>query len=229
MMETTFNEVALFGDSNMGTMAKIDNQELLFDSVDVAIELPTLDDTVVRESFNGNTLAGDTLTYSFNRWGNLQVHLDKYVIKGRTLKAMYKELIDNKKYFQPTDEVSIDSKWSMLRGNLFPNKGNAEGSWLLRGESIIGFYKTGTNVARTIQWYEKAIYKGKSISFNRAHKTIDYRPEVRNDIYDTQEPEFTKEPELEEILSFITSLKGRKVSRNEHLLLLDIVSEIETI
>ena len=90
-------------------------------------------------------------------------------------------------------------------------------------------FKEKTKVSKTIKWYENAIYKGKAVSFNKAHKTVDFRKEVRNDVYDSLHPEFTKEAELEEIIGFIDSIKGRKLSSEEQELINALASSVNTL
>ena len=76
----------------------MDNTELLFDHIDITTELPALDDTIVRESFavvDGKAyIAGDKLKTSWNNWGQFQFKIGKYAVKGRTFKAILKELLE---------------------------------------------------------------------------------------------------------------------------------------
>lgn len=217
-------------ENGMGTQNKLDNTELLFDYVDITTELPALDDTIVRESFtvvDGKAyLAGDKLKTSWNNWGQLQFKLDQYPVKGRTFKAVLKELLEYQ--FDKHHEKHLDDKWSLVYGRLLLGK-HPRVKFLFRGETIIGVFKEKTKVSKTIRWYENAIYKGKAVSFNKAHKTVDFRKEVRNDVYDSLHPEFTKEAELEEIIGFIDSIKGRKLSSEEQELINALASSVNTL
>ncbi len=210
----------------LGHINKIDNQELLFNDVDITIELPALDDHIVRESFTGTHLAQDKLKWSWNHWGQLQCSVKGYSIKGRTLKAMYKEFLYNKRLFVATKEKSIGEKWTVLYGTLYIGKSPTV-KILMRGETIIGIFKKNTKITPTIKWYEKAVYGGKAGHFNKSHKTIDYRAEAPHDVYDRQQPEFTKEMELEEIREFMHSLKRRVLSNEEREIIAAIGSECD--
>ncbi len=221
-----FNTVAQFGD-NLGSINKIDNQELLEDKVLISIELPAMDPTIVKESLcminDKFYLAGDKLTLKFNHYGQLGIKLGKYPVKGSTFKTILKEIYTD--YFHPVQERSIDAKWVVVKGYFKWGK-KRDVKFLFRGETIIGIFTKNTKVSSTIKWYEKAIYKSKSFSFNKAHDTVTYRPEVPNEVYDIQYPEFTKEKELEEIRAFITSLKTRRLGNEEREVINDIYSEL---
>ncbi len=219
-------EAVIFGQQGTGTMANIDNQELL-PNVDIITTLPALDPTIVRESTvivnDVVYVAGEVLDLSINYWGQLQGKLGKYNVKGNTWKAIVRELYDH--HFTKTNETVVDSKWSIIHGRFTFSK-KLEMKSLSRGETFIGFFTEKTSVAKTIAYYEKAVFKGKMINFNRIHNTVDYRVESPHDVYDKQTPEFTKENELEEIRSFIASLRRRVLSNEETELLGSIVSEI---
>jgi hypothetical protein len=82
---------------------------------------------------------------------------------------------------------------------------------------------------KTIKWYEKAIYRSNLWEQHQVGSLRDFKPEfhLEDDVYSDQFPEFTRTDELEEIYSFITSLKGRRRSNEEQQLLKDIYNEIE--
>jgi len=224
---TTFNETVLFGQQGMGSLSGIDNQELLPDNVDITTTLPGLDPTIVRESMcivNDKVyIAGEELTLSINYWGQLEGKLGKYKVKGSTWKAIIKELYDE--HFKKTDETVIDARWSIVTGEFTFSKRLRMKS-LSRGETFIGFFTENTKVSKTINYYEKAVFKGTMINYNRVHKTVDYKAEVENEVYANLAPEFTKENELEEIREFIRSLRLRRRSNEEQELLVEIADDI---
>ena len=207
------------------------NQEELFSDIDVSIEITAVDTYMVKTSFAGNTLAGEEITYSFNRYGQLQATVGKTKAKGQLLKGICMAIFDSRAYFQPDEELSVNSLYTIVRGTLFPNGSKIPAGILLRGNRIIGIYKSGTDLSRTIKWYEQTVYKSNAWQNMHVHKVRDYRPEFRldDDVYAQQTPEFTREDELQEIHEFISSLKGRKLSVDEQLLLQDIRNEIDSI
>ena len=91
---------------------------------------------------------------------------------------------------------------------------------------MIGFYKPKAKVNRTIKFYERKVYNSLASKMHHSHKPVDYKLHVLHEVYDTQAPEFTREAELEEIRSFIASLK-RRLSPEEQDIINDIASEMD--
>ena len=203
---------------NLVTLSRPEAQDEFHpEYADITTVLPALDEHIVRESFTGSALAGDSIEYRFNRYGQLDMVLKgQYKLSGSTKRAVLKELYDNPAWFQKAEEAVLDEHWALVRGVLFPGGSNTEGSFLFRGTTFIGFYRKGTSVSKTMKFYDQKVFKTISRRYDKAHKTVDYRPHVRNDIYDAQEPMFTREEELEEVYQFLKSLTSRRLSNEEN-------------
>jgi len=198
--------------------------------IDIKIEITAVDKQMVEQSFTGTHVAGDKVEYDFNRYGQLNCTVGGYKAKGSMFKGILSELSGGNKYFKATEEIGLSNQWTILKGSLFPNGSNIQGGFLCRGETIIGFYKKGNNVANTIMWYEKMVYKSNAWQNMRTHSLRDFKPEfhTEDDLYATQAPEFTREDELEEIYQFIASLRARKRSAQEQQILEDIKVELDS-
>ena len=217
--------MSLMDGNNQGLSIKeTSNIDHFTDYTDITKELMYLDKTIVRENFSGNTLAGEPVVYSISRWGQLDIKIGEYKLAKSTKRIVLDALCEG--YFHLKEEVVINGVWSLEKGVLFPAGTPIVGSFLYRGNMVIGFFQEGTNVGKTIEWYEKAMYGSSMKSMHRTHRVKDFAPETPSDVYDRQAPEFTKEAELNEILEFITSLKRRVLSAEEEELLTAIGSEV---
>ena len=205
------------------------SQDMLFDDVQVDVELTAVDRYMVEHSFTGNHIAGDEVTYKFNRYGQLGGSVRGWALKGGSWKGILKALSTNPKWFTPLEELEVAAQWTLVRGVLFPNGSKIPVGLLCRGDVIIGVYKKGTNVGSTIKWFEQKIYKTNAWRNMQTHKLRDYKPEVLNEVYQKQTPMFTREEELEEITAFIDSLRNRILGNEETQILRDLRDVIDNI
>jgi len=201
------------------------SEDILPNTIDVIDEIKSADARFVEGQYAGMTLSGEPIDYSFNRYGQLTMEINGWAVKGGVRTGIHRAILNSRRYFTIEQEVSITGNWTIVKGIMFPNGSKQRVGILMHSESIIGIYKSGTDVSRTIEWFEKNIYKTNWKQM-RVHRTIDYRPETPSGVYKTQSPEFTKEDELEEIRAFITSMKERRLSGEEIEILRDIESEI---
>jgi len=202
----------------------------MFGQIDISVEITAVDERMVEQSFAGQTVAGQEIEYSFNRWGSLEMMVAGHKAKGGLAKGIFNAISVNRKYFRPKADLGINGQWVLTNGILFPNGAQLQVGILSRGQKVVGIYKAGTDVAKTIQWYETMVYKNTAWNSMRIHHLRDYKPEfhVDDDLYAMQEPEFTREVELEEIANFITSLRARKRSQGEEQILSDIKAELDS-
>jgi len=221
----TENDWLIYGGAEAtGTNA---SEDTLTDELDLVNEIANADSRFVEMHYAGETLAGQLIDYSFNRWGQLQMHINGHELKGGVRAGIYRGILNSRLYFSPIEEMGIGKNWTLISGVLFPDGSQIDIGILMHSNQIIGIYKEGTDVGRTIRWFEKNIYKGNWKQM-KVHKLTSYRPEYNadTDVYHDQEPEFTREAELEDIYTFISSLKGRKHSAEELQLLHDIQTEL---
>ncbi len=204
------------------------SQDMFTENIDVAVEITAVDKHMVETQFTGNAIAGEGISYTFNRYGQLTCKFDTgWDIKGGMMKAVMRAIASRHEWFQPMEEVAVGSQWTILKGVLFPNGSKIEVGLLTRGEAIIGIYKKGTNLSRTIKWFEKTIYKSNAWRNMQTHSLREFRPEVKNEIYSHLAPEFTREDELEEMSTFIESLSNRRLSNDELQILHDIKDTLD--
>ena len=211
--------------SEVNGVVTSDTVDMLFDNVDVKLELGYLSADMIGPNFSGRTLAGTKVVYKFNSYGSLNIKLDKYKLKGKTKSVVLAELFQN--YFRLDDVEDMPHQWAIYQGVLFADTAKPIlGKFLLRGNKVIGFYKPKAKVTRTIKFYEKKVYSSLAKNIHHTHKPVDYKLHVVHEVYDTQTPEFTRESELEEIRSFVASLK-RRLSPEEQDIINDIASEFD--
>jgi len=196
----------------------------IFGDLSVEVEITAVDAHMVEVSFSGRKIAGDEVSYKWNRYGQLVIDVKGYVAKGSLRKSIMKALLTTRKYFVPVSEEAFNNQWTLTRGVLFPDDGDHEVGVLTRGQNVIGIFRKGSDISRTMEWYEKMVYKSTAWKSMRVGKLIDYKPEFHldDDIYAQQEPEFTREEELEEICAFVSSMQGRKRSASEQIILGDL-------
>ncbi len=220
----TYNSAEAHGTSTGAT------EDMFTQNIEIEVEITAVDERMVEHSFTGTHVANDKVGYTFNRYGQLNMTVGIYKAKGSLAKGILNAISVGRKYFTPTEELGVANQWTLTKGILFPNGSKLRVGILSRGDRVIGIYKAGTNVASTIEWYEKMVYKGEAWKNMRVHSLRTFKPEwhVEDDIYATQEPEFTREAELEEIAQFISSLRGRRLSADEQILLEDIKAELNT-
>ena len=211
-------------------ISKGSTEDVLSCDIDIAIEITAVDRTMVEESFTGTHIAGDEVVYRFNSYKQLGCTVGGFKAKGGLLKGILKAIATDRRYFIPVEEIGLNNQWTITRGIMFPNGSRLEVGLLSRGDVIIGIFKKGANVGNTIKWYEKMIYKTGAWKAMKTHSLRDFKPEfhAEDDIYADQAPEFTREPELEEIAQFISSLRGRRLSAGEQILLGDIKAELDS-
>ncbi len=203
--------------------------DMLYDEIDMTAEIKAVDEHMVRHSYTGETLAGDKVTYSWNRWDALVIKVKDRKMSGGILKGMMQVLSENKRLFVPTEEITFENQWSMMKG-IFTMRGTQHKVQILyRGNKPISITKDGTKVSRTIKFYESKVYRTNSWKNMRISSLREFRPEVQNDVYKDQLPEFTRVDELEEIRAFLAGLRSRKLSWEEADILEDIKSELITL
>jgi hypothetical protein len=129
--------------------------------------------------------------------------------------------------FSIKSELIVNGSWVVLNGTLTLGVAKIKGGFLIRNNTIVGWYKAGTKLNDTIKWYDRVVFKDyhKKVMKSTVKRSI--RREVENEIYSNQEPEFTREDELIDILEFIDSMRSRKLSASELLLLQDIKVSID--
>jgi len=207
------------------------SEDLFGCNIDVKVEITAVDRQMVEQAFSGSSVAGDEVVYRFNNWGELKCTVGGYEAKGSMFKGILNAISVNRKYFSPSQELGLDNQWTITKGVMFPNGSKLSVGILSRGDTVIGIYKKGTNVANTIKWYEKMVYKSGAWKSMRTHTIRDFKPEYHtdDDIYASQYPEFTREAELEEIVSFVSSLRGRRRSPGEQQILEDLRAELNSL
>jgi hypothetical protein len=196
--------------------------------VDVATEIAAMDKSFAKKLFAGKQIAGQEIKYSFNRYGSLTARVAGHKAKGQLMKAIIECIYED--HFIPTKVEKLNEKWEVIHGvnDLF-NK-TKEIKFLLRADKVISCLKPKAKVIKTVKFYEQAVYKSTAWENLQTGNIRDFKPEfhLEDDVYSKQEPEFTREDELEEIYQFISSLKGRRRSAEEQLLLMDIAAEINS-
>ena len=205
------------------------SEDILAHNLDIVDEIKSADSRFVEMHFAGNTLAGQHLDYSFDRYGQLTMKLDNWAVKGGVKSGIQKAILNSRRYFVQHQEISLSGNWTIVKGVMFPDGSAIEVGILMHSLAIIGIYKKGTNVANTIKWFEQKIYGSNNYKNMQVNSIRDYAPEVKNDVYKHQAPEFTRESELDEILEFVTSLKARRISGEEAELLGAIRDELDEI
>jgi hypothetical protein len=184
---------------------------------------------IIRSSFSGNELAGEKLTYRWNGYGQLGIRLGSTKVKKTQLQVIFKELL-NDYMVRESETIYGDGLWYTVEGYLtVGRKGHIKGRFLLRGNYVVGYFKDGSKIERTIKWWNKHVFN-QSATADVATYTRDFKPEFHgeDDIYSTQYPEFTREDELNEIGDFLTSLSGRRLSPDEELILRDIKAQLDS-
>ena len=202
------------------------SEDIISHELDILDEIKSADSRFVEGQYAGETLSGQQIDYSFNRYGQLQMKLGGWKVKGGVRSGIHKAILNSRRWFQQHQEVSLSGNWTIVKGVMFPNGSAIEVGILMHSLAIIGIYKSGTNVANTIRWFEQKIYGSNNYKNMQVNSIRDYAPEVQNDVYKHQAPEFTRETELEEIGEFIRSLKLRRISGEEAALLEEIQEEI---
>jgi len=205
------------------------SEDILSHSIDMMDEIKSADARFVEGQFAGQTLAGEQLEYTFNRYGQLQMELGNWTVKGGVRSGIHRAILSSRLYFRQVQEVALSGNWTIVKGVMFPNGSAIEVGILMHSLAIIGIYKAGSDVGNTIKWFEQKIYGSNNYKNMQVNSIRDYAPEVQNEVYSKQSPEFTKELELEEIRGFINSLKGRRLSGEEADILADIASEVDTL
>lgn len=223
----TMDEWVIYTAAESTGISKGSTEDVIISTIDINDEIAGADSRFVEKHFAGMTLAGDKIDYIFNKWGQLQMKVAGHTVKGGIRAGIHKGIANSRLYFHALEEESFSGQWTIVRGIMFPNGSSIEVGILYHGESILGIYKKGTNLGRTIKWFEKKIFKTNHWMNMKTHSLREFRPEVRNDVYKDQLPEFTREDELVEILDFVTSLKSRRLSYEEVEILQQIQSELE--
>ena len=205
------------------------SEDILSHDIDMLDEIKSADSRFVEQSYAGATLAGEAVDYSFNRYGQLQMKLGNWAVKGGVRSGIHKAILNSRLWFTQSQEVTLSGNWTIVKGTMFPNGSAIEVGILMHSLAIIGIYKSGTDVSKTIKWFEQKIYGSNNYKNMQVNSIRDYKPEVQNDVYKHQAPEFTREDELEEMLAFVTSLKDRRISGEEAELLGAIRDELDEI
>ncbi len=215
----------LYNQSEAGGMNS--SEDIISHELDILDEIKSADSRFVEGQYAGETLSGQQIDYSFNKYGQLVMKLGDWKVKGGVRSGIHKAILNSRRWFQQSQEVSLSGNWTIVKGVMFPNGSAVEVGILMHSLAIIGIYKSGTNVANTIKWFEQKIYGSNNYKNMQVNSIRDYAPEVVNDVYKHQAPEFTREVELEEILGFITSLKQRRLSGEEVEILGAIQDELD--
>ncbi len=226
------NEWLVYGAAESDGTTTGATADMLFIDVDMSVEIKAVDEHMVRHSYTGETLAGDECVYSWNRYDSLTVKVKGQVMKGGVLKGMMQVISDNHRLFTPTEEITFENQWSLMKGTLHlrnTKQIDHHVQILYRGNKPISITKQGTKVSKTIRFYERKVYGTNAWKNMRVSSLREYRPEVENDVYKHQPAEFTRVDELEEIRAFISSLKSRRLSWEEADIVQDIQSELSTL
>ena len=224
--EEKFN--LIMSDREIAGTTTADTEDLMFDTVNVKNDICYIDEYMVRTNLGGRTLAGEPLRYTFSRYGQLNIYLKGIQLKRQTKGHILKELF--LEFFTIEDIKDLPHQWSIYKGVLFKDTSKPiPGKFLVRGSKVIAYFKPDAKVGRTIKFYEKKVYTNVSKNIYNTHHHRDWKPHVSNEVYDNQQPMFTREEELEEVREFITSLKGRQLGNEEVEILKDIASELANI
>jgi len=228
----TENEWMVYAGAEAQGTTKGETADMLSSDLDMKTEIKAVDEHMVRTAYTGEYLAGDEVKYKFDNWGNLVASVKGKKMSGGIMKGMMQVLSDNRRLFTPSEEITLENQWSLMKGMLHLENTKMKHipvQILYRGNKPISITKQGTKVSKTIRFYEQKVYKTNAWKNMRISSLREYRPEVENDVYKHQSAEFTRVDELEEIRGFIASLKQRRLSWEEADIVEDISSELSTL